>query len=91
LSQRTKARKVSSTATTRQARVRRSPLSDSEALDRRATELSKRVQQEPVVDKEKVKEIKEAIENGTYEVDADAIADKLLEMEFQISDKLDNQ
>ena len=36
---------------------------------------------------EKVDRIKAEIENGTYKVDAEAIADKLMEHDFQIADK----
>jgi len=66
------------------------PKTGSAALNRRAKELTREVLQEPDVDKEKVNRIKTAIENGTYEVDADAIAEKLLEdadfMDFQPKD-----
>ncbi len=55
---------------------------DSAALNRRAKELTKKVLQEPDVDNDKIRKIKAAIENGTYEVDADSIAEKLMELEF---------
>ena len=62
------------------------PETDSDALYRRAAELSKEIQRESVVDKEKVSRIKAEIENCTYKVDADAIADKLMEFDFRIDD-----
>ena len=62
------------------------PEIDSAALNRRAAEISKEIKRESVVDNEKVSRIKAEIENGTYKVDADAIADKLMEFDFQIDD-----
>lgn len=64
----------------------RQPEIDSNALHRRAKELSEEIQRESVVDSEKVSRIKAEIENGTYEVDAEAIAEKLMEFDFQIDD-----
>ena len=63
------------------------PEIDSDALNRRASEVTKEIQRESVVDKEKVSRIKAEIENGTYKVDADSIAEKLMEFDFQIDDK----
>lgn len=61
---------------------------DSAALYRRAKELSTEIQQESVVESnEKVDRIKAEIANGTYEVDADAIAEKLMEFDFQVGEK----
>lgn len=62
---------------------------DSAALHRRAVELSTEIQRGYIVDKnnEKVERIKAEIENGTYEVDAEAIAEKLMEYDFQLADK----
>jgi len=54
------------------------PKTNSDALNRRAKELTKEVLQEPDVDNEKVNRIKAAIEDGTYEVDADAVAERLI-------------
>ncbi len=56
-----------------------------EALNRRARELSTQIEQEPVVDIEKVKAIKAAISAGTYQVDANRIATKLMELEFHLN------
>lgn len=63
---------------------------DSAALYRRAKEFSTDIQRGSVVEenKEKVDRIKAELENGTYQVDADAIAEKLMEFDFQIEDKL---
>ena len=62
---------------------------DSAALHRRAVELSTEIQRGYIVEQneEKVDRIKAEIENGTYKVDAEAIADKLMEHDFQIADK----
>ena len=59
----------------------------SSSLNRRREELCKQVQQESLVDNEKVRIIKNAIANGTYQVNPETIAEKLMEIEFQISDK----
>lgn len=56
-----------------------------QALHRRAEELSKHIEQEPVVDIEKVNAIKAAIKAGTYLIDANKVADKLMELEFQLN------
>lgn len=56
-----------------------------QALHRQAEELSKYIEQEPVVDIEKVNAIKAAIKAGTYLVDANNVADKLMELEFQLN------
>ena len=62
------------------------PEIDSAALNRRATELSSEIQRESVVDNEKVSRIKAEIENGTYEVNAEAIAERLMEFDFRVED-----
>jgi len=60
------------------------PEIDSDALNRRAAELTNEIQREYVMDNEKVSRIKAEIENGTYKVNPEAIATKLLECDFQI-------
>lgn len=57
---------------------------DSDALYRRAQELSTELKRESVVENcsEKVERIKAEIANGTYKVDAETIAEKLLECDF---------
>ncbi len=62
----------------------KSPELSSEALYRRAQELSREVQQEPVVDQNKIAVIKAAIADGTYKVNPESIAEKLLEREIRI-------
>ena len=52
---------------------------------RQAEDLLKQVEQESIVDSEKVKRIKAAIANGTYRVDPNTVADKLLEMETELT------
>ena len=61
--------------------------SGSSSLNRRREELCKQVQQESLVDNEKVRIIKNAIANGTYQVNPETIAEKLMEIEFQTSEK----
>lgn len=52
----------------------------------RSTEgLLKYIEQESVVDKEKVRKIKAAIAAGTYKVDAETIADKIVELEIELT------
>ncbi len=70
-----------------QAKQVKPPAISSDALYRRAVELSRQVQQESLVDKEKVSRIKAAIENGTYKVNPVAIAEKLMEMEIKMTEK----
>lgn len=47
--------------------------------------LEELVQRTPVVDQERVAAIKDAIASGTYEVDAQRIADRLLKLERELS------
>jgi len=71
-----------------QRKQAKKPEKDYTALQNRVEELSRQVLQEPDVDnKEKVKRIKAEIQNGTYKVDAEAIAQKLMELEVQIGRK----
>lgn len=55
------------------------------ALHRRAEDLSRLIEQEPIVDIEKVNAIKAAIRAGTYRVDAHTVAEKLMELEFELN------
>ncbi len=52
--------------------------------DRRVRELSQDFDRGSIVDKEKVKAIKAAVAAGTYNVDADSIATKLLAIEGEL-------
>lgn len=54
-------------------------------LHRQAEDLLEKVEQESIVDREKVKLIKAAIANGTYEVNPTAVAEKLLDMEHELT------
>jgi flagellar biosynthesis anti-sigma factor FlgM len=54
-------------------------------LNRLAEGLLEKVEQESIVDREKVTLIKAAIANGTYEVDPTAVANKLLDMEHELT------
>lgn len=55
------------------------------ALHRRVEDLTRLIEQEPIVDIEKVNAIKAAIRAGTYRVDANTVADKLMELEFELN------
>lgn len=48
-------------------------------------EIESRIAELPIVDKAKVEGIKQAIANGDYQIDADAIAKKLVEVEKLLS------
>lgn len=55
-----------------------------DAQDRRVRELSNDFDRGTIVDKEKVKAIKAAVQAGTYHVDAERIAAKLLAIEGEL-------
>ncbi len=57
----------------------------SNAHNRRAEDWLKHVEGESVVDNEKVRKIKAAISAGTYVVDANNIAQKLMDLEIELT------
>ena len=81
-----KIKKLTDHSNTRKLQMKSSE-SGSFSLNRQREELVKQVQQESLVDNEKVRSIKKAIADGTYQVNPEAIAEKLMEIEFQISEK----
>ncbi len=50
-------------------------------LGTRLQELGKAVESVPEVDRARVEQLRQALSDGTYQVDAEAIADKLVAME----------
>lgn len=65
-----------------------SPSKDSVALTDRAKDLQAlqtKIAESPVVDTEKVASIKQAIAEGNYQINADKLAEKLLDLDEQIS------
>ena len=63
-----------------------SPASDVEISSKSTLqEIENRIAELPVVDEAKVASIKQAISNGDYQVDADAIAKRLVEVEKLLS------
>ncbi len=62
----------------------KSSTSDTVSLSDNAVQIGKinsTVESAPVVDAKRVEEVKAAINNGTYEVDAAKVADKLMQFE----------
>ena len=57
----------------------------SQAHNRRAEDWLKHIEGESVVDNEKVRKIKAAISAGTYVVDANNIAEKLMDLELELT------
>lgn len=52
---------------------------------RKLQEMEKALAEAPVVDSKRVDAIKQALASGTYEIDAERIAEKLLQMEKDLS------
>lgn len=65
--------------------VEQSTFEPSYVQNRRTDGLLKDIEQESVVDKEKVRKIKAAISAGTYVVNPEKIANKLLELEIELT------
>ena len=62
----------------------KSSTADTVSISDNATQLGKMgnaVDTTPVVDMQRVEQVKQAINNGTYEVDAAKVADKLMQFE----------
>ncbi len=62
----------------------KSSTADTVSISDNATQLGKlgnAVDTTPVVDMQRVEQVKQAINNGTYEVDAAKVADKLMQFE----------
>ena len=62
----------------------KSSTADTVSISDNATQLGKMgnaVDTTPVVDMQRVEQVKQAISNGTYEVDATKVADKLMQFE----------
>jgi flagellar biosynthesis anti-sigma factor FlgM len=68
-----------------QSTVEQSTGKPTEVPNRRTEGLLKSVEQESMVDQEKVRRIKAAITAGTYVVNAETIADKLVELEIELT------
>jgi negative regulator of flagellin synthesis FlgM len=50
----------------------------------RLQRLSSEIESQPVVDSERVEGIRQAIENGSYEIDAERIARKMVDLEREL-------
>ncbi len=57
----------------------------SDVHNRRTDGLLNHIEQESIVDNEKVRKIKAAINAGTYVVDPDIIAEKLMDLEIELT------
>lgn len=53
---------------------------------RQLQELENRIASEPVVDSQRVAAVRSAVENGTFTVNPDRIADKLISLEQALTD-----
>ena len=69
----------------RNSTAEQSASSLSDVQNRRTDNLLNHVEQESMVDKEKVRKIKAAINAGTYVVDPDVIAEKLMDLEIELT------
>jgi negative regulator of flagellin synthesis FlgM len=58
---------------------------------RQLAALEAAIKELPAVDEAKVAELRNAIENGSYEVDGASVADKLLKMDSELHDQGNNK
>jgi len=52
----------------------------------RLQELERQLQSQPVVDSQRVDAVRSAVENGTFEVNPERIADKMMSLEQALTD-----
>ena len=53
---------------------------------RKLQDLENQLESQPVVDSQRVEAVRSAVENGTFEVNPDRIADKILSLEEALTD-----
>lgn len=70
---------------TNSIKIKKAEKSARDSSNRQSEDLRKRIEQEPIVDNEKVRKIKAAIQAGTYVVDAENIAKKLMHLEEELT------